>query len=79
MPSDLPEDVFEQYLAETKERHEPLTSAAVLALANSLRQDLQAEPPIDVRPTSTETDDLFRLINAGGSVANIGVSMIWGE
>ena len=32
--SALPEDLFEEYLTQTKERHEPLTSAAVLALAN---------------------------------------------
>jgi N6-adenosine-specific RNA methylase IME4 len=69
----LPVDIFEHYLAETKGRHEPLTSAAVLALANSLRQDPKAEPPIDMRPMFSDTTDLFRLIDAGTSFSTIYV------
>jgi hypothetical protein len=71
--SALPEDLFEQYLAETKERHEPLTSAAVLALANALRRDASAAPPIDVRPLVAGAADLFRLIDAGATFGTIYV------
>ncbi len=76
--SALPEDVFEQYLAETKGRHEPLTSAAVLALANSLRKDARAEPPIDIQPMSADTADLFRLIDAGATFGTIYVDPPYG-
>ncbi len=42
----LPEDLFENYLADTKAKHEEITSAAVLALAKALRQDVDSTPPV---------------------------------
>jgi N6-adenosine-specific RNA methylase IME4 len=76
--SALPEDLFEQYLAETKERHEPLTSAAVLALANALCHDAGAAPPIDVRPIVADSTDLFRLVDTGATFGMIYVDPPYG-
>jgi N6-adenosine-specific RNA methylase IME4 len=75
----LPEAVFEAYLAETKARHQALTSAAVLALVKSHGQDVSPDPPIDIYPASSDPPDLSSLIDTGASFGAIYADPPYGE
>jgi N6-adenosine-specific RNA methylase IME4 len=76
--SALPEALFEAYIAETKARHQALTSAAVLALAKAHCQAVSPETPRDLSPTASDPYALSHLIDAGASFRTIYVDPPYG-